>query len=99
MIERLLASRLTTTTRVSSEVRAMVVELVGAAAGEDGSVIRTEKPAAATNRAVLQRNARLPEKQHVRLCDLFMAEPPSSLYTDTHLRSLAFPHSAVGEPV
>src|SRR6516162_5345817 len=65
MIERLFAPRLTTTTRVSSEVRAMVVERPGAAVAECQSAISTVNPAAAAmNQPVLLHSLRRAKGQN-----------------------------------
>jgi len=76
MIERLLASRLTTTTRVSSEVRAMVVEWVGAAARGYGATIAVVKPAAAAMiNPALPHNLRKPNRRQLIFAEIFITPP------------------------
>src|ERR1700730_15410648 len=82
MIETLLASRLTTTKCRSSEVRAMVVERVGAASAFFGAIIASEavSTAATATSTVAPPQDAASQLRDCEFCELFMySSPPASL--------------------
>jgi hypothetical protein len=71
----LFASRLTTTRRVSSEVRAMVVDRLGAASAFFDAVRAKRTAIIATISAVLPQDA-IFRRSDLGICELFMYRPP-----------------------
>src|SRR6516165_2438676 len=81
MIETLLARRLTTTTRVSSEVSAMLVERLGAAATFFGAAaVRAARTITTAIRSPVPLGAHKTERRDFRICEFFMTRPPGTAH-------------------